>query len=84
MIALDKNDLQTLVILKRTQEWPRFMDILSRSISVLTIANATIKDEVQLRWNQGKVQELLDIIRQIKTSDEELHKFKTEARQHIE
>jgi hypothetical protein len=84
MKLLDKSDLQCIVILKRTPEFPQFMEILNQSLKELALVTTTIKDDVVLRWNQGKSQELLDIIRKIKSADEELHAFKTEARQHIE
>ena len=84
MISLDKSELQAIVILKRIPEFKQFIDVLSRSISAMSIANAMVKDEVISRWNQGRLQELIDITNKIRTSDEELHAFRTEARQHVE
>jgi hypothetical protein len=84
MIQLDKNELQAIIILKRNPEFKIFLDIFNRSVGALSIINASLKDEVSVRWNQGRIQELLEIIRKIKTADEELHEFRTEARQHVE
>jgi hypothetical protein len=84
MITLDKQEIQAIVILKRVPEFKVFLDVLGRSISNLSYSNAMVKDEVISRWNQGKLQELIDITSKIKTADEELHAFRSEARQHVE
>ncbi len=76
MISLDKRDLQDIVILKRVPEFTRFIDIINKSINVLAIGNATIKDEVQVHWNQGKIQELLSVLKVVKNAEEELRQFK--------
>ena len=84
IITLDKSELQAIVILKRTPEFKTLLDIFNRSINTLAITNAMMKDEVVSRWNQGRIQELLDILNKIKTADEELHAFNKEARTHVE
>lgn len=84
IIILDKQEIQAIVILKRTPEFKILLDIFNRSINTLAITNAMTKDEVISRWNQGRVQELLDIVNKIKTADEELHAFNKEARTHVE
>uniref|UniRef100_A0A6H2A3A6 Uncharacterized protein n=1 Tax=viral metagenome TaxID=1070528 RepID=A0A6H2A3A6_9ZZZZ len=84
IISLDKQELQAIVLLKRVPEFKSFLDVLNRSIATLSYSNAMTKDEVISRWNQGRLQELIDITNKIKTADEELHAFKTEARQHVE
>jgi hypothetical protein len=72
------------MLLKRAPEFKIFLDILNRSINHISITNAICKDDTVMRWNQGRAQELLDIIKVIKNADEELHAFKSEARKHIE
>jgi hypothetical protein len=84
MIQLEKQELQALVILKRVPEYKTLSDILEKRIRTISLANAIIKDDIQARWNQGRVQELLDLLKMFKTADEELHLFKSEARKHIE
>jgi hypothetical protein len=84
MITLDKSELQAIVLLKRIPEFKAFLDILNREASTLSYSSAVIKDEVVMRWTQGKFQEVMDLINRIKTADEELHSFRPEARKHVE
>jgi hypothetical protein len=83
MIPLDKQELQTIVILKRVPEFKQFIDILNKSLNALSLKNATVNDEILVRWNQGRIQELLDITKQIKSADEELHSVSKEARKYV-
>jgi hypothetical protein len=80
IISLDKQELQAIVILKRTPEFKQFIGVLTRELNTVSIKNATIKDDVHMRWNQGHAQILLEILTKIKTADEDLHAFNTVAR----
>jgi hypothetical protein len=83
--TLDKQELQAIVVLKRTPDFKTFLDILNKSVNVLFISNASQKDEIVARWNQGRTQEILDILNKIKNADEDLRNYKeSEARRHIE
>jgi len=70
--------------LKRVPEFKAFLDILNREAQVLSYQSAIIKDEIVMRWTQGRFQEINDILSKIKTADEELHAFRSEARKHVE
>ncbi len=72
------------MILKRNPDFKIFLDALNRSMTTLFVSNAITKEETVMRWNQGKAQELIDIINKIKNADEELRSFRPEARQHVE
>jgi hypothetical protein len=76
MITPEKRDLQDIAILKRVPEFMRFIDMLNKSTNFLAISNASIKDETQMHWNQGKIQELLSILKTVKNAEEELRQFK--------
>jgi hypothetical protein len=84
MISLDKQELQSIMLLKTNPDFKVFLDIIVRSITHLSILNASIKDDTLNKWNQGRIQELLDIQKVIKTCNEELHAFRAEARKHVE
>lgn len=84
IITLDKSELQAIVLLKRMPEFKIFYDVLKRSMNLLCVAGVSIKEETQTRWNQGRAQELIDIVTKINTADEELPRFKEKARQHVE
>jgi hypothetical protein len=85
MISLDKSELQAIVILKRSPEGKTFIDALNRSANFLSLQNASQRDDVQSRWTQGRVQELLDILNKIKNAEEDLRTINPqEARRHIE
>lgn len=75
MISIDKNDIQNIVILKRVPEFKKLMELIKRRITELSIKNAVIKDEVLMHWNQGRVQELLDIIKEVESADENLRSY---------
>lgn len=83
MITLDKQDIQNIVLLRRYPEFEKFIALLNRSAEVLAIANAAIKDDTLVKWNQGRVQELIDILKVIRNANEDLQNFKTEARKHV-
>jgi hypothetical protein len=84
MISLDKQELQVLVSLRRNSDFIKFIEILNRSANALAIGNALTKDDVLTRWNQGKIQELLEILKAIKNADEDLSGYNAPARKHIE
>jgi hypothetical protein len=84
MISLDKHDIQNIVLLLRYQEFIKFIELLNKSANALAIGNAAIKDETLAKWNQGRIQELLDILKIIRSASEDLKGFKTEARKHVE
>lgn len=84
MIQLDKQELQAIMVLKMIPEFKIFVDILNKESSNLSYSCASTKDEILLRWNQGRYQEILDILTKIKTADEELRSYRTEARKHVE
>lgn len=72
MNYLDKTDLYNIVSLKRYKEFNLFMDILAKKANYLSSKCIVTKDDVEARWLQGRVQELLDLMRDIKRADEEL------------
>lgn len=84
MIALDKQELQAIVILKRIPEFKVFLDFLGREATNLSYSSAVAKDDIVMRWTQGKFQGLSELLNRIKTADEELHAFSKEARKHVE
>ena len=84
MICLDKHDLQVIVLLRRNPDFVKFIEILNKAAHAVAIGNAQIKDEVISRWNQGRLQELLDILKIIKNADEDMQGLRTEARRHVE
>ena len=75
MISLDKIDIQNIVILKRYPEFVRFTSLLERAATTLSVKNATIREDIFIHWNQGRVQELLDILNKIRTAEEDLKQF---------
>ena len=80
MIQLDRQALQNIVILKRNPEFIAFLLLLERAKIAIALSNSRMSDEVMCRWNQGRVQELDDILTKIKTSDEDLKNFNTAPR----
>lgn len=84
MITLDKQELQAIVVLKRIPEFKQFVDMMTREATNLSYSSAIAKDEIVMRWTQGKFQGLTELLNKIKTADEELHAFRSEARKHVE
>ncbi len=84
MIKLDKQAIQNLVILKRSPEFVTFMNLLEKSKIALALSNARCADDITCRWNQGRIQELDDILSKIKTSDEDLLAFREAPRKNID
>ncbi len=84
MILLDKHDLQVIVSLRRNADFIQFIEILNRSANAIAIGNAKIRSEVSTRWNQGRRQELLDILNKIEKADEDFKQYRKEARKFVE
>jgi len=80
MIKLTQQELHAVQLLRTNPEFKIFLDVLNRSAIIAAAQSATIKDEVIMRWNQGRYQELDEILKVVKTSDEELRAFRSSAR----
>lgn len=66
MIEITDNDLKSILALQRSNPpaWTRFMDWISKLLLDKSSESINIKDEVELRWAQGRQQimsELIDI-----------------------
>ncbi|MDD4877397.1 MAG: hypothetical protein PHQ86_09825 [Dehalococcoidales bacterium] len=79
MVKLTQQELHSITILRTNPDFKVFLDVLNRSAIIAAAQSATIKDEVIMRWNQGRYQELDEILKVVKTSDEELRAFKSSA-----
>lgn len=62
MIPADEHVLRAIVRLKGMAEFDVLMKYFNDSYKEQLVMNCTIKDDVLLRWNQGKSQVLGDIL----------------------
>lgn len=66
MKNLTANELEVVLRLSLNEDFIKFMEIIRDSSFMLGVNNSKIKDEVEVRWNQGRMQELLDLIKLVK------------------
>ena len=62
MIRPSQSVLEAIAVMKLTPEFTIFMEWFIATRQVLQNNNNTMKDDLQLRWNQGKIQNITDII----------------------
>jgi hypothetical protein len=60
MIQADKKTLEAIISIRSSDEFTLFMKLVDDSIASLHAANITATGTL-LSWNQGRLQELLDI-----------------------
>lgn len=66
MKTMNVNELELVLRLSVNEDFVKFLEILRDSSYILGVTGAKMKDEVECRWNQGRMQELLDIIKTVK------------------
>jgi hypothetical protein len=77
--VLQKTDrviISALATLKGSKEFEIVRVYLEQSLQELYRANATTKDEVILRWNQGAIQLIEQFLDTAKNARETLQKFR--------
>lgn len=80
MKKLNREDMEVILRLKTQEDFILFLGILKESTHLLGIANGLLRDEIDVRWNQGKMQELLDIIKKINDTDTDLEYMRKQAK----
>lgn len=79
MKKLNRSELETIIKLSAHEEFENFLAILRDSSYLLSVVNSRLKDEVEVRWNQGRVQELLDILKIISEARVDLELLKKQS-----
>lgn len=72
----DRVIISALATLKGSKEFEIVRVYLEQSLQELYRANATTKDEVILRWNQGAIQLIEQFLDTAKNARETLQKFR--------
>ncbi len=65
MKKLERRELEAINRMHGLEDFQTFITILKDSATELSLLNSKVESDVQTRWNQGKVQELLDILKKI-------------------
>jgi C4-dicarboxylate transporter len=80
MKKLERPELEALVSISGNIDFITFTNILKETAHEIAIKNSTIIEEVQFRWNQGRVQEILDILKKIRDAKDELEYTRKQVR----
>jgi len=73
MKPLNIKEVELFIRLSNDPDFREFLSIVKESVLILGTINAKIKDETELRWNQGRMQELLDILKKVSDSISDLN-----------
>jgi len=73
MKPLNIKEVELFIRLSNDPDFREFLSIVKESVLMLGTINAKIKDETELRWNQGRMQELLDILKKVSDSISDLN-----------
>jgi hypothetical protein len=65
MIKPTEQVLQSIAELVHNSDFINVANWVRESVSVVSRSNVTVVDELQFRWNQGKLQNMNDILRSI-------------------
>ena len=68
MLAMTDKQLRSVTTLKGSEQFDDLMEWLKTSMDDIAYNSISIENETQLRWNQGKMQILLDIQTKIEHS----------------
>ena len=80
MKKLERSELESLVSISGNIDFIAFINILKETAHEIAIKNSSVIEEVQFRWNQGRIQEILDILKKIRDASEELEYTRKQAR----
>jgi hypothetical protein len=80
MKKLERSELEAVIRINANPDFQIFTGIIKDSAYELAIKNSNIQDETQLRWNQGRTQELLDILKKIRDAGEDLDYLRKQVR----
>jgi hypothetical protein len=65
MIQPTQPVLESIAVLIYNNDFKKIVAWIRESEAIITKNNITVADELQLRWNQGKLQNMNDILRAI-------------------
>lgn len=80
MKKLERSELEAIIAINSNPDFQTFLGIIKDSAYELAIKSSSITDEIQLRWNQGKTQELLDILKKIRDASGDLEYLRKQVR----
>jgi hypothetical protein len=65
MIQPTQPVLESIAVLIYNNDFKKIVAWIRESEAIITKNNITVADELQLRWNQGKLQNMNDILRAV-------------------